>query len=123
MTHDHAEDAALCDAVLRSEQLGSVGLIGSAGKWARFQSKLGDEGHSAHAIGRITTPIGLPEITGKDPATIAVSVAAALLLTIERDRAAARQRAARGQKSAGSETTQEPEPAAGDSRAAGAWTG
>ena len=31
----------------------------------------------------MTTPIGLPEITGKQPATIAVSVAARLLQLIE----------------------------------------
>jgi xanthine dehydrogenase accessory factor len=79
MTHDHAEDAALCDAVLRRPDVGSVGLIGSAGKWARFRRKLEDEGHAPEAVDRITTPIGLPELTGKDPATIAVSVAAALL--------------------------------------------
>jgi xanthine dehydrogenase accessory factor len=87
MTHDHAEDVALCDAALRSPQLGSIGLIGSAGKWARFQKKLADEGHSVEAIGRITTPIGLPDITGKDPWTIAVSVAAALVRTFEREQA------------------------------------
>ena len=84
MTHDHAEDAALCDAALRSPQLGSIGLIGSAGKWARFQRKLADEGHHVEAIARISTPVGLPDITGKDPATIAVSVAAALIRTWER---------------------------------------
>ena len=32
MTHDHAEDAALCDAALRSGHLGSIGLIGSSGE-------------------------------------------------------------------------------------------
>lgn len=79
MTHDHAEDVALCDAILRSAHLGSVGLIGSAGKWARFQAKLTAEGHPPEAIARIITPIGLPDLPGKDPATIAVSVAAALL--------------------------------------------
>ena len=86
MTHDHAEDAALCDAALRTAQLGSIGLIGSAGKWARFRRKLADEGHEEEAIGRITTPIGLPGITGKDPSTIAVSVAAALVRTFEQER-------------------------------------
>jgi xanthine dehydrogenase accessory factor len=85
MTHDHAEDAALCDAALRTPQLGSIGLIGSAGKWARFRRKLADEGHSAEAISRITTPIGLPNITGKDPWTIAVSVAASLAQTFQRE--------------------------------------
>jgi len=87
MTHDHAEDAALCDAALRTAHLGSIGLIGSAGKWARFRRKLADEGLPEEAIERITTPIGLSGITGKDPATIAVSVAAALLLTIEQQHA------------------------------------
>jgi len=87
MTHDHAEDAALVDAALRTQHLGSIGLIGSAGKWARFRRKLSDEGHADEAIDRITIPIGLPGITGKDPATIAVSVAAALLQALVRESA------------------------------------
>jgi xanthine dehydrogenase accessory factor len=88
MTHDHAEDAALCDAALRTPHLGSIGLIGSSAKWARFQRRLADEGgHSPKTIARITTPIGLGSLSGKDPATVAVSVAAALLLQIEGDRA------------------------------------
>jgi xanthine dehydrogenase accessory factor len=90
MTHDHAEDAALCDAALRTQHLASIGLIGSAGKWARFRRKLADEGHAPEAIERITTPIGLPGLAAKDPATIAVSVAAALLRTFEQDRAPVR---------------------------------
>ena len=87
MTHDHAEDLALCDVALRCSHLGSVGLIGSSAKWARFRVKLTAEGHSPEALARITTPIGLPDVTGKDPATIAVSVAADLVRTFERDRA------------------------------------
>lgn len=90
MTHDHAEDAALCDAALRTPGLGSIGLIGSAAKWARFRRKLADEGHPPEVIERITTPIGLPGITGKDPSTIAVSVAAALVTTFESDAATTR---------------------------------
>ena len=83
MTHDHAEDAALIDAALRTEHLGSIGLIGSSAKWTRFRKKLLDDGHPAEALERVTTPIGLPELTGKEPATIAVGIAAALLLTFE----------------------------------------
>jgi xanthine dehydrogenase accessory factor len=91
MTHDHAEDLALCDAVLRGGSFGSVGLIGSAGKWARFRRKLaGELGHDAEAIARIKTPIGLPGIDGKEPATIAVSVAADLLAALERNRTGVR---------------------------------
>ncbi|MEU6485298.1 xanthine dehydrogenase accessory protein XdhC [Streptomyces sp. NPDC046887] len=84
MTHDHAEDAALCDAALRTDHLGSVGLIGSAAKWTRFRKRLATEGgHDEAVIDRIKTPIGLADITGKEPATIAVSVAADLLRTFE----------------------------------------
>lgn len=79
LTHDHAEDAALCDAALRRHDLGFIGLIGSATKWARFREQLRREGHSESDLARITTPIGLPEITGKAPAVIAISVAAQLL--------------------------------------------
>jgi xanthine dehydrogenase accessory factor len=82
MTHDHAEDYALCDAALRLNQpLGGIGLIGSAAKWTRFQAQLAAAGHSPETIARITCPIGQPGITGKDPAVIAVAVAAALLQT------------------------------------------
>jgi xanthine dehydrogenase accessory factor len=80
MTHDHAEDAALCDAALRTAGLGSVALIGSAGKWSRFRRTLLRDGHDPAAVDGIRTPIGLPDLAGKDPAVIAVSVAAALHL-------------------------------------------
>ncbi|MGH8859676.1 MAG: xanthine dehydrogenase accessory protein XdhC [Jatrophihabitantaceae bacterium] len=89
MTHDHAEDAALCDAVLRAGEFASIGLIGSAGKWARFRRMLADDGHDDDAIDRITTPIGLADVTGKEPPTIAVSVAADLLRAFAHDRQAA----------------------------------
>lgn len=95
MTHDHAEDAALCDAALRNGQLATIGLIGSSAKWARFRRKLADDGIPAEAIEKITTPIGLPEVAGKEPAVIAVSVAAWLLqlFTAERNPAPAHREA------------------------------
>lgn len=86
MTHDHAEDAALCDATLRDGRMATIGLIGSSAKWARFRRKLADDGHSDEAIARITTPIGVPELSGKEPATIAVSVAAWLLQLFSAER-------------------------------------
>ena len=87
MTHDHAEDAALCDAALRCRHLASIGLIGSDAKWRRFQQRLAAEGHSPEALARITTPIGLPGIRGKEPAAIAVGVAASLLMAFDRQHA------------------------------------
>ena len=58
MTHDHAEDYALCDAALRLNQpLGGIGLIGSAAKWTRFQAQLAAAGHSPEMI----APYHLPD--------------------------------------------------------------
>ena len=45
----------------------------------RSWGSVGGGNLEATAIARITCPIGLPGITGKDPAIIAVAVAAALL--------------------------------------------
>lgn len=81
MTHDHAEDHAIIDAALRTEGLATIGLIGSSAKWTRFRARLlADGGFSEDDHARVTTPIGLPQISGKEPAVIAVSVAADLLL-------------------------------------------
>ena len=76
MTHDHALDFEIVAAALRRTDLPSVGLIGSATKRARFVSRL-------HRLGlateRLVCPIGLPGIEGKQPAVVAVSVAAQIL--------------------------------------------
>ena len=94
LTHDHAEDAALVDAALRlvaddDGRLATIGLIGSSAKWARFRAMLRREGHPESALQRVTTPIGLPGLTGKEPAVIAVGVAARLLEAFQ-ERAAVR---------------------------------
>lgn len=83
LTHDHAEDAALCDAALRRPDLGFIGLIGSKVKWARFREQLRALGHSEADLARITTPIGIPGLRGKSPAVIAISVAAQLGQVLE----------------------------------------
>lgn len=83
LTHDHAEDAALCDAALRRPDLGFLGLIGSRAKWARFREQLSALGHTQADLARITTPIGIPGLCGKSPAVIALSVAAQLQALIE----------------------------------------
>jgi xanthine dehydrogenase accessory factor len=88
MTHDHAEDFALCDTALRTPRLGSVGLIGSTAKWTRFRTRLARQGHQQATIDRITCPIGKPDLPGKEPAVIAVGVATALLELIQSRRAA-----------------------------------
>lgn len=83
LTHDHAEDIAICDAALR-RPLGSIGVIGSRAKWARFRKRLHEAGHDDAALERITCPIGVPDIAGKHPAVIAISVAADLLRVLQK---------------------------------------
>ena len=83
MTHDHAEDLAICDLALRTPGIASIGLIGSRSKWARFRAQLASAGHDDAALGRITTPIGIAGIRSKEPAAIAVSVAARTLQLVE----------------------------------------
>lgn len=75
MSHDHALDYQLTVAALGSNA-GFVGLIGSATKRARFLSRLQRDGVDSR---RLTCPIGVEGVKGKDPAIIAVSVAAQLM--------------------------------------------
>jgi xanthine dehydrogenase accessory protein XdhC len=83
MTHDHVEDLAIVDTALRTDGVASIGLIGSRSKWARFQKQLRETGHDDAALARVTTPIGIPGIRSKDPAAIAVSVAARIMQLVE----------------------------------------
>lgn len=83
MTHDHVEDLAVVDQSLRTAGIRSIGLIGSSSKWARFRKKLTELGHGDADLARVTTPIGVPEVSGKQPAVIAVSVAARILQLID----------------------------------------
>ncbi len=78
MTRSHRLDLDLCDALL-GRPFASLGLIGSATKWARFRRRLLALGHPPARIDRITCPIGLPEL-GKSPERIAVGVATQLLM-------------------------------------------
>ena len=84
MTHDHGLDYALTRAALSRRNLAYVGLIGSATKRARFLRRLRDEGFEDDALAKLTCPIGLPGLAGKAPAIIAASVAADLLIRLER---------------------------------------
>jgi len=77
MTYSHALDLELCHSLL-SRPFASLGLIGSATKWARFKKRLASLGHTKTQINRITCPIGDPAL-GKEPQAIAISVAQTFL--------------------------------------------
>jgi len=79
LTHSHALDLALAQAILAHGDFGWFGLIGSRSKRARFEHRLRERGFDAALIERITCPIGLPGISGKAPEVIAVAVVAQML--------------------------------------------
>lgn len=82
MTHSHALDFDLCVALLGRDDLGSVGLIGSATKAASFRARLARRGLPAAAIARLRCPVGATphgppgrEPLDRHPGAIAASVA------------------------------------------------
>ncbi len=75
LTHDHALDYRLAAAALAGNAA-FVGLIGSRTKRARFLSRLAKDGVDP---ARLTCPIGLPGIDGKEPDVIAIAALAQLL--------------------------------------------
>ncbi len=85
MSFSHAEDLDIVACCLQrrraSQDLPFVGLIGSRTKWTVFRRRLRERGFSDAELDGITCPIGLPGIRGKEPAVIAASVAAQLLMT------------------------------------------
>lgn len=78
LTHDHGLDYRLTRAAL-AQPVPFVGLIGSASKRARFLGRLRRDGVGEDALARLVCPIGQPGIAGKEPAVIAIAVAAQLL--------------------------------------------
>jgi xanthine dehydrogenase accessory factor len=79
LTHRHDLDLALTEGILRRGDFGFLGLIGSATKRARFLHRLEERGVPAESLARLTCPIGLPGIAGKQPEVIAVAAVAQLL--------------------------------------------
>jgi xanthine dehydrogenase accessory factor len=79
MTHDHALDFELCRAILERGDAAWLGLIGSVSKAARFRSRLARAGVAPERLAGLTCPIGVPGLSSKLPAAIAIAIAAQLL--------------------------------------------
>lgn len=79
LTHDHPLDYHLTLTALKRAPLAFVGLIGSSTKIKRFHSRLRADGVSEEALARLTAPIGVPGVRGKEPDVIAIAVLAQLL--------------------------------------------
>ena len=79
MTHSHPLDLEIVARALQLGHFPYVGLIGSATKRARFESRLRDLGIEADRIAGMVCPIGAPRVRDKTPAVIAATVAAEML--------------------------------------------
>lgn len=84
MTHSHAIDLAICAAVLARRDFAYCGLIGSLSKRRRFEKRLRAQAFSDTELKRLTCPIGVSGIRAKQPAAIAIAVAADILRRRER---------------------------------------
>jgi xanthine dehydrogenase accessory factor len=79
MTHSHALDQRLAEQILRRTDFGWFGLIGSRTKRVQFERRLLARGIPSDRLTRMTCPIGVSGIHGKQPAVIAAAVTAQLL--------------------------------------------
>jgi xanthine dehydrogenase accessory factor len=82
MTHSHALDFEIIDAVLRNPCFAYTGLIGSVTKRARFSKRLREAGVPDENISALVCPIGISSIKSKHPSAIAAATVAQVL---ERD--------------------------------------
>jgi xanthine dehydrogenase accessory factor len=79
LTHSHALDLAITEAILKRGDFTYLGLIGSKTKRARFVHRFEARGIAPDVVSRLTCPIGMPGIAGKEPEVIALAVVAQLL--------------------------------------------
>ena len=81
MTHNHQLDLELTAAILKRNDFAYYGLIGSKSKRAKFEHRLRDRGFQPEVVQRMRCPMGLPEVKGKLPIEIAVSIAGEVIAT------------------------------------------
>lgn len=79
MTHNHALDQRLTEAIMQRDDVYWFGLIGSKTKRMQFEHRLKAKNFEQGKIDAMVCPIGIAGITNKAPAVIAASVCAQLL--------------------------------------------
>lgn len=89
MTHSHATDFELCQAILTRGDAAYCGLIGSRSKRRQFEKRLRSNGLDQAQINQLVCPIGVDGIGGKSPKEIAIAAAAEILQLYQRRQAVA----------------------------------
>jgi xanthine dehydrogenase accessory factor len=83
MTYSHRLDEEIVYTILKNKNFSHIGLIGSQTKYRRFRSLLSKRGISDALLDQLNCPIGIPEITAKTPAHVALSIAAQIAIWLE----------------------------------------
>lgn len=83
MTVSHDLDFAIVRAALETGAFAYLGVIGSRMKRKRLNARLAECGVPPDRLARLVCPIGLPGISSKTPAVIAVSIAAQALQALQ----------------------------------------
>ncbi|MFT5453007.1 MAG: xanthine dehydrogenase accessory factor [Enterobacterales bacterium] len=79
LTHKHQLDFDISLQIIRREDYAYFGLIGSKGKWKRFQQRLLQRDVTLEQLSRVNCPIGLDNVSGKIPMEVAVSISAEII--------------------------------------------
>ncbi len=79
MTGDHELDFRFCQLALSNRTLKYVGCIGSNKKARLFHNRLKQQGASEEQLEKLSMPIGLAQINGKQTAVIAASIVAQIM--------------------------------------------
>lgn len=80
MSHSHERDFEIGEAILLRNNAAFFGMIGSSRKRQQFERRMVSRGYALTTVEQhLTCPLGLPGLTGQQPAEIAVAIAAQLL--------------------------------------------
>lgn len=79
VTHSHELDMQLVEAVISRGDARFCGLIGSKSKAAKFRNRLRRKGFTDVELDMLVCPVGLPDVGGKKPMEVAVSIAAQVI--------------------------------------------
>lgn len=78
-TRDHAVDQEILEGIAKlGVGLAFVGVVGSRGKWGRFEKRLAAKGVDEAWLARVRCPVGLA-VGAESPGEIAVAIAAELV--------------------------------------------
>lgn len=84
MSHSHDQDYRIGEEILSRNDFRYFGMIGSARKREQFEQRMLEKGFNKELLAeKLVCPMGLSEISGRQPGEIAIAIAAQILLVWE----------------------------------------